>query len=172
MFDETYGVTYPTISGVEGGWTAICNAYGIGAYPTVILIAPDHTIVEQDIWPIATAQTIIDVFEGYGLEQTDCSGVGLPELNAEKTSIISSIYPNPANSIVNIEVVTQGGQLQVEVYNIIGIKVIESENQNISSDTYRFSFSVAELPAGTYFVNLKEDGKTVDVQKIAVLRVR
>lgn len=67
LFDETFGVEYPTISGVEGGGTQICNDYQIPLYPTVILIAPDRTILEQDIWPIPSAQTIIDALEAHGL---------------------------------------------------------------------------------------------------------
>lgn len=71
-FDELYGIEFPTISGVEGGGTQICNTYGIGAYPTYILIAPDHSIVEQDIWPMPSTQTLIDVFESNGLVQSEC----------------------------------------------------------------------------------------------------
>jgi len=72
-FDELHGIEFPTISGVEGGGTSICNNYGIGAYPTFILIAPDHTIVEQDMWPLNNgAQTLIDYFEGHGIQEASC----------------------------------------------------------------------------------------------------
>ena len=69
---NTYGVEYPTISGEAGG-TAICNQYQIPAYPTLILIAPDRSIVIQDLWPISNAQTVITALEQYGLEQHDCN---------------------------------------------------------------------------------------------------
>jgi len=69
---NTYGVEYPTISGAAGG-TGICNTYQIGAYPTVILIAPNRQIVIQDLWPISTAQDIISALEAHGLEQHDCN---------------------------------------------------------------------------------------------------
>ena len=75
-FDETFGVEYPTISGVEGGGTQICNDYMIPAYPTVILIAPNRDIVEQDIFPIPNPQAVIGVLEQYGLQQTDCESSG------------------------------------------------------------------------------------------------
>ena len=38
---NNYGVEYPTISGAAGG-SGISNTYQIGAFPTVILIAPCH----------------------------------------------------------------------------------------------------------------------------------
>ncbi len=69
---NTYGVEYPTISGEAGG-TAICNQYQIPAYPTLILIAPDRSIVINDLWPINNAQTVIAALEQHGLEQHDCN---------------------------------------------------------------------------------------------------
>lgn len=69
---NNYGVEYPTISGEAGG-TAICNQYQIPAYPTLILIAPDRSIVIQDLWPISNAQTVITALEQHGLEQHDCN---------------------------------------------------------------------------------------------------
>lgn len=69
---NTYGVEYPTISGEAGG-TQICNQYQIPAYPTVILIMPDRSIVINDLWPINNAQTVIAALEQHGLEQHDCN---------------------------------------------------------------------------------------------------
>lgn len=65
---------YPSISGTEGGGTAICNAYGIGAYPTHIIIAPDHQIIEQDIWPVSSPSDFIDPLENAGCEAHECDG--------------------------------------------------------------------------------------------------
>ena len=71
---NTYGVEYPTISGAAGGST-ICgpSMYNIPAYPTVILIMPDRSIVIQDLWPINNAQTIITALEQHGIQQHDCN---------------------------------------------------------------------------------------------------
>ena len=68
---NNYGVEYPTISGAAGG-TGICSQYGIPQYPTVILIAPNHQIVIQDLWPIGSAQAVISALEAQGVEQHDC----------------------------------------------------------------------------------------------------
>lgn len=72
-FDEQYGVVYPTVSGIEGGGSQVCEDYGINSYPTVILIAPDHSIVEQQIWPIPNAQVVISTLETYNIEENSCS---------------------------------------------------------------------------------------------------
>jgi len=75
QYNENMGIEFPTISAVEGGGTAICGTYGIPAYPTYILIAPDHEIVEYDIYPVPNTQTFIDAFEDNGVEQAECGGV-------------------------------------------------------------------------------------------------
>lgn len=83
---ETHNIPFSALSGIEGGGNAINSTYGISAYPTYILIAPDHDIVEQDMWPIANTQTFIDFFEGNGLMQSDCSALSADFL-ADATDI-------------------------------------------------------------------------------------
>lgn len=72
-FDEEFGVAYPSVSGVEGGGSAVCEAYGIPLYPTFVLIAPDHSILVQNLWPIPTAEALIQELEGYGITQHFCT---------------------------------------------------------------------------------------------------
>jgi PKD repeat protein len=86
-FDQTYGIEFPCISGIEGGGTAINNTYGIGAYPTYILIAPNHDIVEQDMWPIQNVGTFINYFQSNGLQQAPCGEI----LTAAFTSDVTEI---------------------------------------------------------------------------------
>ena len=69
---NNYGVEYPTISGTAGG-SGICNTYQISAFPTVILIMPDRSIVINDLWPISNAQTVVNQLQTYGLQQHDCT---------------------------------------------------------------------------------------------------
>lgn len=72
-FDEEFNVAYPSVSGVEGGGTAVCDAYQIPLYPSIVLIAPDRSIVEQNIWPIPSAEVVISTLESYGITENNCS---------------------------------------------------------------------------------------------------
>ena len=96
---NTYGVEYPTISGAAGG-TGICSQYGIGQYPTVILIMPNHQIVIQDLWPISNAQTVINALEQHGLQQHDCNSpsydpqVSITVDQVLETEVTATFTPN------------------------------------------------------------------------------
>ena len=72
---EQYGVEYPTI-GTSSIGSQICSDYGIEYYPTCIIIAPDHRIVVNDIWPINDAMTIVNIAAPFGIQQHDCNTSG------------------------------------------------------------------------------------------------
>ena len=96
---NSYGVEYPTI-GTTGGGSTICNQYQISAYPTLILIAPDHQILIQDLWPINNAQTVVNALVGQGLQPHDCDGpaydpqVSITVDQVLETEVTATFTPN------------------------------------------------------------------------------
>ena len=84
QYENDYGGLLPSVSGIEGGGNAVNSAYGISAYPTVILIAPDHTILEQDIYPVSNITTALP---NAGLNMAVCdtgSSTAITEIVLEK----------------------------------------------------------------------------------------
>ena len=84
QYENSYGGLLPSISGVNGGGDAVNSIYGIGAYPTVVLIAPDRTILEQDIYPVTL---ISSALPNAGLNMASCdtgSTVAITEILLEK----------------------------------------------------------------------------------------
>ena len=67
---EQFGVEYPTISR-DGGGNDIAQAIPVGYYPTIMLIRPDHTFANRDIYP-PTLEYIIQAMEAEGYEQHEC----------------------------------------------------------------------------------------------------
>ena len=97
---NNYGVEYPTIAGADGG-NSICSQYGISYYPTVILIAPNHQVVIQDLWPISNVQSIINALQAQGVQQHDCDTpvvydpqVALSIDEVTENSITATFTPN------------------------------------------------------------------------------
>ena len=67
---DQFGVQYPTISR-DGGGNDIAQAIPVGYYPTIMLIRPDHTFANRDIYP-PTLDYIIQAMEAEGYEQHEC----------------------------------------------------------------------------------------------------
>ena len=67
---DHFGVQYPTISR-DGGGNDIAQAIPVGYYPTIMLIRPDHTFANRDIYP-PTLEYIIQAMEAEGYEQNEC----------------------------------------------------------------------------------------------------
>ncbi len=165
VFDQTYGVEYPTISGVEGGGTAICNTYQVSWFPCVILIAPDHNIVEQGIF-VNSTQDIIDVLESYGISQNSCS-VGINDIRSVNYDI--NIYPNPANSILNVELLNADDRItKIEILNIMGKTIETIDNYRVTNNKH-IVIDLAGIPEGMYFVRLNFIKNGVITRKINIL---
>ncbi len=148
QFDQTYGIEFPTISAFEGGGSAINNTYGISAYPTYILIAPDHQIVEQDMWPISSTQTFINYFESHGLQQSECGGTLSASFSSDLTEVCETgaVHFNDESfgTITSWDWTFEGGdpetsteQNPVVAYNDQGIYNVEltvSDGTNTSTE--------------------------------------
>ena len=136
-----YGVTYPTISRTGGG-NDIAQSIPVVYYPTVIIINPDHTIANRDLYPIVNTQTIVDALEDLACEQHECTE------GIEETNHVLTLYPNPANDFITIK----GVKLDtVSIFNALGQKVDEFEANG--NELY---FSTAKYSNGIYFIKAGE----------------
>ena len=138
---DNYGVDYPTIGSTGGGGT-ISDQYGIGSFPTIILIAPDHSIVIQDLWPINNAQTVINALVAKGLEQHDCND------NVAENNHTVMLYPNPANDLITLKGENLG---IVSIYNTLGQKMDE-----FKADGDELNIAAAKYQNGVYFIKTNE----------------
>ena len=139
---NNYGVEYPTI-GSTGGGNTITNQYGISSWPTVILIAPDHSIVIHDLWPIENAQSVISALESQGIQQHACN----TECKESLTTSLN-VFPNPANDFVTISGDNPG---TVRVYNILGQMMDEFETDNTE-----LRINTTSYEDGVYFIKTNE----------------
>lgn len=165
QFDETYGSIYPSISGVEGGGNAIVSSYQIPMFPTLILIAPDRTIVEQDVWPINDYMTIVNALEPYGIEQNDCSGVGVEE----ETFNDIAIYPNPAQEFFTLNVTGIENNAIIEVTDLAGRTVLRQTVDNLSG-RININIDVQDIKNGIYAVSVISEGELFGQQRLVITK--
>jgi len=100
QYENDYGGLLPSVSGVNGGGNGVNSAYGIGAYPTVVLIAPDRTVLEQDIYPVTL---ISNTLLSHGLNMASCNVVATTEILLEKNKQ-SKIYDLLGREMIEIPV--------------------------------------------------------------------
>lgn len=145
---NNYGVEYPTI-GTDGGGATICSTYGIQQYPTVILIAPDHSIVIQDLWPIGSAQAVINALTPYGIEEHDCepAPVGEVEISKDTLYVYQGCAPEPDyfiitnNTLENVEILGYSSEefdvdCTSSTGDIVGVTIEPSESLSVEVWAY------------------------------------
>jgi thiol-disulfide isomerase/thioredoxin len=149
-YAATHSYTYPMVPNTWG----VTTTYQIGAYPTIILIAPNRQIVEKDIWPVNTAQVLIDKLLQHGAIPQSCSAVGISELSG----FSFSAAPNPFSDQIKIEVDTF---VNVEIYDLMG-KKLDSFTVN-----QQMNYNSSSLKPGIYMIKaFSSDGKIVASQKL------
>ena len=99
LWIDQYGIEYPTI-GTDGGGPDVFSDYGVTICPTLVLIAPDRTIVKRQFYSVSSAQDIIDACEEHGIQQHECvppieePSVEITLGDVTATTIEASFAPN------------------------------------------------------------------------------
>lgn len=160
-FDSIFELTYPSVSGTQGGGNNVYEAYNIVAYPTVIVITPDHQVVEQFIWP-PSADNIVNAVYAYGGLL-----VGNKEVQQEKINF--KIFPNPANEQASLSI--NANSRSVINYNIIdqlGRKIFISEDVLLQQGINKIKLPVSSLQNGIYFVTITGEANLHIVERFVI----
>lgn len=116
---------------------------------------PEVTGIESDKQFIQLTNEVPNI---YDLEVVVGSS-GPNSIFDNATGIISNIFPNPTNSVLNIEFVNEirNSSLKVDLFDLSGRLVYSQKNVNLSIMT----IDVSELEKGTYLIVLS-DGPKID----------
>ncbi len=79
-----------------------------------------------------------------------------------------NIFPNPNTGVFNLEISSLNAEnLDITIYNNIGILVYESKNLEIKGN-YSSKIDLSDLTSGLYFINLSKDGNNNYSEKILI----
>lgn len=162
-YEETYAGENapPAASGTDGDGEDAAALFSIGAYPTFILIHPDGTILEQDMWPLTDgAATFTTYLEGHDLETQACA-VGINEHNAKADFFV---YPNPTSSVSTINLSEFDGQVSVRIFDLLGKEISSMQTTN---ETEILDFS--EVNDGYYIIKVSTNDIEL-TKRISVLK--
>lgn len=158
----------PTASGTGGG-DAAGNAYGISALPTIILIAPNRQIVNQDIWPFSV-NIMANQLSSVGISPKSCTGnVGIEDAQSVAGAVVA--FPNPATDRVNLRFELNGAsQALVEVYDIMGQRVAVTNAENLQAGENTVEVFTEALSRGHYTARISSSNGFVGQTRFSVTR--
>lgn len=159
--EEFGGENPPPISSCTDGGACDAEApYGISAFPTFILIAPDGSIVEQDIWPLSDgAATFTSYFDQYDIEQMECTNA-VSDAAGDAASI--SAFPVPANDQLQLVAHGLNGAVTLRVFDLRGREVKHAVLANETA-----TLTTSSWAAGWYVVEMT-DGLTTVRQEVSI----
>lgn len=142
-------VQFPAISGNSGG-SDINSTYEISAVPTLILIAPNHDIVEQDIWPIGDLDPT--------LEEYEINSTGVIEDFQKQQKIIHTLpeisIKNIGSQKISLSVPVEG-HYKLSIYSADGRIVETVLNGFLTKGNHEISWNADHLAHGVFFVELR-----------------
>ena len=159
-FDEEYGISMPSASGLEGGGNLTHLAYEIQATPSVILIAPDYSIVEQMIW-LPTTENIDNALLAVGLTMV---GLDAPHVDLE-----THVFPNPATGTAVLSINTpRKEEMEVSIYSLSGQRLNYRTIMHEGNGNMRFPLDIDGFLPGVYVVNVNRASGALRSQRIII----
>ncbi|MCD4729406.1 MAG: T9SS type A sorting domain-containing protein [Bacteroidales bacterium] len=165
QWDSTYGITYPTISGSDGGGVGVHIDYSILSVPTIVLIAPDKNIIGQLFLPdFIPATSVIDSM----LMAHELFPVVTEVQNNNQNQIREIvIYPNPVKDKAMLELdVTKNSHLEIELINLFGNRVFQMSEMPFQNGKHSIELSFKNVSKGIYILNITENNLVIYNQKV------
>lgn len=159
VFDSIFRLTYPTVSGTQGGGNGVFEAYQVLSWPTVIVITPDHQVVEQYIWPPTEENITLAVENAGGIN------VGIARLQASDREM--QLFPNPSDGSFSLKTAFIGTNCTVTVTDLSG-KVHFSQTILSGQEQVYIDARGCGLKTGMYIVKLEEDSGKLHWQKLLI----
>jgi hypothetical protein len=128
----------------------------------VILIAPDHEIVNQYINP-PTTNVLESLLVSYGLNATGCT-VGTETL-VKQPDNKPVVFPNPAASFFDVSINAVEGSHNVGLYDLNG-RLIRDYGLHTSSFP---RFPLEDIEVGVYLVKVWKDNFMAHTMRLMVI---
>ncbi len=157
QFDSVWGAYYPSASGLQGGGNAVVDLYQVQSYPTVILIAPDRSILNNHIWPPEAVNINAEVLTAGGIPMSCTVNAGL--LQPETRERLQVFYPDGGV----VQIVPAG--LKDKVYRLA---VYGMDGRRVFEGFPAASGQSLQLAGGMYVATLTADGRRAAFTKFIV----
>ena len=145
--------SFPVASGATGGGAAVHSAWGVSAFPTVIAISPNNTMLNNDIWPLSGGAAIYSALQDTTVLAMDCISASTGE-EAQAINKIQCFYSNQ-------QIVIQGyvnnhlSSAQLVFHDMTGkLAASVSLGQMLEGEYFR-TMQIAPLAQGIYAASIQ-----------------
>lgn len=172
------------LNGTTQSYTSGGQSFNVFFYLMTKTLAPNDTVHITSTLPVAWSYNSVTAGSsftwGYNVRGTSCcptlddddvtnnvfsvnlmadgGSVGIEEQN----TVATEVYFNEGTLYVNGE--NLDGQSKIEVYNLLGQKVFET---NLSESSFKKSYNLSNLTSGIYISTISDsNGKVIDSKKI------
>jgi hypothetical protein len=161
-FDSVYGITYPNISGTNGGGNQVHFDFEVEATPTVIVIAPNREILVHQIFP-PDYESLVDSLLAVNASPLPC----LTSVGVMKKEDVLGIGPNPVHDVANLNLFFHDGKtVEVKIFNLTGQQVYCIDKSYYTPGSHLIKADLTTEPEGLYFVQLIEDKQVLTTRKL------
>ena len=162
-FDSVFGLTYPTASGSQGGGNLVFNEYNILSYPTVIVITPDHQIVEQYIW-VPDEDNITQAVLNAGGIIVDVDEHN--ELESDKVTI----FPQPASGYLQVNSdFGASANVTFRLLDMAGHNLITRQTFLSVGENHNIELDIIGIPNGAYVLIIEGESGFYVRKKVIVV---
>ena len=131
------------------GWTLISGQYVAHGGEQYITIGNFYTDAQTDTVRVGSWNGSGGYYYIDDVSLIDCTGVGINEMAAGSEI---SIYPNPANEKLNIEIKGYKGKAsKVKIYNVLS-EMVKGE---LKMEDEKLTIDIEDLPNGLYFIEVQ-----------------
>ena len=79
------------------------------------------------------------------------------------------IYPNPSDGKLNINyTLSKDCNVNIGIYNILGEKIKEIENNSKAKGNYNLEYNLSSLPSGVYSCRMKSGDNSVIIKRLVI----
>ena len=164
---QIYGGYFPSSSGINGQADDVVTAYGVTAFPTISLIAPNRSFISKDIYPViqSNLDKAIHFEAGLPFQTGSCDVPNRHHLLRKKAEL--SLYPNPVINTASVQVnLIHAMDVQVKIINVLGQTVQTPIDSLLTEPTTRI-IDFGKYRPGIYFIQLITNGQVVSTQRFS-----
>jgi thiol-disulfide isomerase/thioredoxin len=165
QYRQNYNITNPCAGPQGGGTTAhtvVISGQNFQGWPTYCVVCPDRTMFFDPCYP--------PIVTGFDPFFEVCAAMVGVDNNPSLEQPMIQAYPNPAKETIFLQIQSKyKGNILVEIYNLLGLKVLSSIFYK-EEETSSSPLNVSALPAGAYFLRITDGKQVLSTLKVSITR--